>query len=74
MVVVMVVIIVVLGGGRGLGYSLECWDSCLMEYLLNDEGITLSIQNFVEVLFLVLICNCLLKLYALLAIITHSKY
>jgi hypothetical protein len=40
---------------------------------MNDGGITLSLQNFVEGFLLVLNCNCLLKVYALLNTILHSK-
>jgi hypothetical protein len=45
-----------------------------MEYLMNGGGIKLLFQNFVEVFLLILNCSCLLKLYALLATIAHSKY
>jgi hypothetical protein len=43
-------------------------------YLMNGEGITLSFQNFLQVLLLILNYSFLLKLYALLVTIAHSKY
>jgi hypothetical protein len=48
--------------------------SMLMKYLMNSWNITLSFQNFVKVLLLILNYSCWLKLYALFVTIAHLKY
>jgi hypothetical protein len=44
------------------------------ECLINGGGITLSIQNYIEIFLLVSNYHYLLKLYVLLITIAHSKY